>query len=169
MKTYLLFILIAILASCNFISSDNPNHQPPKSSFKIKDQLYIVTLHHESFTNGDGLINRIITIEYPDKKLNHFTAHVAHYNDNLSLKILVNKNQSFLIAEDKTGYTAWNIENKKLAAMSGSMENNRMVEQPIGTAEDYMTHEPLSNIEWKRALKLTSVKDTDFTQLEWQL
>lgn len=127
---------------------------------------FSLQLREENFLNADGIINRIISINYPDNTSKEFTAHTAHYSDNLVFKKIETQVNSYLIAEDKTGYTVWDLKKKKIAAQHYGLDVNKTVDSLSNNASDFMTRTALSNKEWAKILKLKKLTKTQITNLE---
>lgn len=165
--TFCISVFLSMTA-CNFENSQKEAKKAPMADFSVRDKTYSVTLQYENFTNGDGLVNRVLSIVYPDKSSINHTIHVAHYSDEVQLKKIEISGRGYLIAEDKTGYTVLDLNKKKIIAQSQDMEKNDMVDEPIGTAEDFMTHEALTNGDWTKVLKVSKLDNSNVTQLVWK-
>ncbi|MBX0335539.1 hypothetical protein K3G39_20095 [Pontibacter sp. HSC-14F20] len=163
-------IIVAFLSltACTVDHSQNEAKKAPRADFSVGEKSYSVTLKYENFMNADGLVNRILSVEYPNKATVNHVIHVAHYSDEVQLKKIEISGRGYLIAEDKTGYTLLDLNKMKIISQSQDMEKNDMVDEPIGTAEDFMTHKALTNGDWTKVLKVNKIEDSNVTQLVWK-
>ncbi|MFD2514221.1 hypothetical protein ACFSRY_10110 [Pontibacter locisalis] len=111
-------------------------------------------------------MGRTIELRYQDSEKIEWELHTAHYSDSVQLKMLEGDGQSFLIAEDSTGYSAWNLQGKRVAAVSGIGDSGNKGES--GTARDYMAHAALTKQKWARVLGLRAAENLKITAIHWQ-
>jgi 4-aminobutyrate aminotransferase-like enzyme len=111
-------------------------------------------------------VKRTISLKFPNLDTQKFDIHVAHYSDMVFLKVLKNADNAYLIAEDKTGYTVWDLY-KRTAVAEDGMENNEVPDEISGTAEDYMTHISLTEEQWTKVLGLKSSSEVRVTEVKW--
>ena len=159
-KLLSLLLLLVLLSSCT--SRD----EIAFTSIQTTAGEVIATLYSEDFFNPDGLVRRTILLEYANSGTSEWELHTAHYSDEVSLKILEFGEHSYLIAEDSTGYSAWDLQAKRVVAETTITDSGDLPES--GTARDYMVHTVLSREEWTKVLGLKPAAGLSLTNIDWR-
>lgn len=157
-KVFLSFLL---LTSCS------SREELGTAKFDFEQKKLSVSLHSESLFNPDGLVKRSVVLEFPNDTVQEFDLHPAHYSDEVNLKKLEVSGKTYLIAEDKTGFTVWDFNKMKVIAQD-DMDDNELTENPSGTARDYMTHKALSINQWLKLVSAKSPRKAKLVDISWQ-
>jgi hypothetical protein len=150
---------------------------PPFTSCEKREELAVTrfstagrdvtaTLYSEAFLNPDGIVRRIIVLEETGKGRSEWEIHTAHYSDSVHHKVLEGDSHPFLIAEDSTGYSVWNVYSRQVVAESGIGDNRTGGES--GTAKDDMVHAAISKEQWVKVLGLKPAENLKLTDITWQ-
>ncbi len=161
MKTNLLILITFLL-----VTSCTSKKQLAATRITTEKGEISATLHSKDFLNPDGLVRRVIQLEYPDGQSRQWEIRTAHYSDKVSSKLLNKDSQSYLIAEDNTGDLVWDLQSNRVTAESGIGEGEVLAES--GNATDYMAHTALKKEQWVKVLDLNAAKNASLTTIDWQ-
>ncbi|WP_299825982.1 hypothetical protein [uncultured Pontibacter sp.] len=158
-------INLLLLFTFLFLSSCTSREKLASTRFATPHSEINATLYSETFFNPEGIVKRIIHLEFENGRSSEWEIHQAHYSDVVNLKVLQEDKQAFLIAEDNTGYAVWDLQMNKVIAERGIDESGNLGES--GTAKDYMVHRALSKKQWVKVLDLNTAKQHILTTIDW--